>query len=153
MRRSAPHSGQRAGARLHDVAFDLLELDGEDLRGCSWRERDAQLRELVAGSTPSITAIDTLPVTADLHRRVVALSFEGSVLKRVDAPYRAGRSRTWLKHKARHIVTAHVRAITVNCRPPPPRAVRPRRRSAMLGNRTKRTAWRRRRRRLLPPRR
>jgi hypothetical protein len=42
------------------------------------------------------------------------LGFEGSVLKRADASYRAGRSRAWLKHKARHLTTAHVHAITVN---------------------------------------
>jgi hypothetical protein len=72
---AALHSGQSAGAGLHYVVFDLLQLDGEDLRGRRWRDRDARLRELIAGAPPSITAIDTLRVTADVHHRVVALGF------------------------------------------------------------------------------
>jgi ATP-dependent DNA ligase len=39
--------GPAAAARLRFVAFDLLELAGEDLRHQSWRVRDGVYRELV----------------------------------------------------------------------------------------------------------
>jgi ATP-dependent DNA ligase len=111
---AALRSRDRAGAQLLYVAFDLLELGGENLRGRPWRDRDAQLRELVAEAGPTVTAINTLPVAAGVHDRVVELGFDGSVLKRINSGYRAGRSRAWLKHKARHLTSARVRAISVS---------------------------------------
>jgi ATP-dependent DNA ligase len=111
---AALRSRDRAGGDLRYVVFDLLELGGQNLRDRPWRERDAQLRELVTQAGPAIVAIDTLPVAAPVHDQLVELGFEGSVLKRVDACYRAGRSRTWLKHKARHEASARVCAISLS---------------------------------------
>jgi ATP-dependent DNA ligase len=91
-----------AAARLRFVAFDLLRVAGEDVRARPWRERDQQLRSLVE-CDGSVRLIDSQPATEDAHAAIVALGFEGTVLKRPGSTYRAGRQRAWLKHKARHV--------------------------------------------------
>ena len=97
--------GDVAAARsLRFVAFDLLAFDGRDLRGRAWRERDGRLAEVlpVCGT---VRRIESLRATAAAHAAIVALGFEGTVLKRPGSIYRAGRHATWLKHKARHAAT------------------------------------------------
>ncbi len=106
--------GRRAvdRSRLHVVAFDLLELDGEDLRAQSWRARDTHLRELLAGSSGRLQAIDTLDATPATHDSVVALGYEGTVLKQPRSLYRPGRQSTWRKLKARRQVDGEVVALS-----------------------------------------
>ena len=106
-------SSRRHARELHYVAFDVLEVDGEDLRRRPWRERDQVLRDLVSSAGAGVSVIDTLPVAAGTHAQLLELGFEGSVLKRVDSPYRPGRSRAWLKLKARHVTTGRVRVVAV----------------------------------------
>jgi bifunctional non-homologous end joining protein LigD len=85
-------------------AFDLLWLDGWDLRGASLRARKEALRLLLA-ATPALSRIrygDHVegPGAAVLEQ-ACAMGLEGIVCKRADAPYRAGRGRDWLKVKCR----------------------------------------------------
>lgn len=47
-----------------------------------------------------------MAATEASHDALLALGFEGSVLKRRNSIYRPGRSRGWLKHKARHTAEA-----------------------------------------------
>jgi bifunctional non-homologous end joining protein LigD len=99
-----------AGAQLRFVGFDVLKLDGEDVCGRRWRDRDA----LLAAALPvceRVRLVASQPATIAVHEAVVALGLEGSVLKRVASIYRSGRQRTWVKVKARHEVTAVVRAV------------------------------------------
>jgi ATP-dependent DNA ligase len=96
-----------AAARLRFVAFDLLELDGEDLRDQPWRDRDQQLREALPASE-RIRLIRSLPASPAIHDRIVGLGFEGSVLKRPRSLYRPGRNSAWIKHKARHTVAGEL---------------------------------------------
>ena len=46
--------------------------------------------------------MESLPASQAAHTAIVALGFEGTVLKRPSSMYRPGRQRVWLKHKARH---------------------------------------------------
>jgi hypothetical protein len=46
--------------------------------------------------------VESLPASRAAHAAIVALGFEGTVLKRPGSRYRPGRRRVWLKHKARH---------------------------------------------------
>ena len=98
----AVFSGDPAAAEhLRFVAFDLLSVADEDIRARSWRERDAHLRETLPISD-RIRMISSQSATPAAHDAIVALGFEGTVLKRPgSAVYRAGRHRVWLKHKAR----------------------------------------------------
>ncbi len=88
--------------RMLFYAFDLLRLDGEDLRDEPLVERKAKLHGLVgAGDGPS-------PVRYSEHfvapgqtmlAHACKMGLEGVVSKRADAPYRSGRSLAWIKSK------------------------------------------------------
>jgi ATP-dependent DNA ligase len=96
----AVFAGEARGARLQFVAFDILRHSGEDVRPLSWRERDMRLRQaLPVGDR--IRLISSQPATLEAHAAIVALGFEGSVLKRPGSTYRPGRHSSWIKHKAR----------------------------------------------------
>ena len=99
-----------AADRLQFVAFDLIAAAGHDLRPRPWEERDARLRETLP-PCDRIRVVASQPATLAGHEAIVALGFEGTVLKRQEAAYRAGRHRAWLKHKARLIARAELRSV------------------------------------------
>jgi bifunctional non-homologous end joining protein LigD len=82
------------------IAFDLLQLDGQDLTGLPLGERKRLLDELhLVG--PAWATNGFYPGDGDTLFKVCAeLGHEGVVAKKLDAPYLSGiRSRTWLKRK------------------------------------------------------
>jgi DNA ligase D-like protein (predicted ligase) len=79
--------------------FDLLELDGDDLRGLPLLERRARLTRTMR---PRAGLRLSEAWRGDTQRRFVEAcrsGWEGLIAKRADAPYSAGRSREWLKLK------------------------------------------------------
>lgn len=81
-------------------AFDLLELDGEDLTGLSNLQRKERLRPLLAGADPRLQfAEHILGAGEKLFATMCREGYEGIVCKRADAPYRGQRGRAWLKVK------------------------------------------------------
>src|ERR1700722_15463825 len=77
------------GAVLY--AFDLLELNGKDLRSLPLGERKAKLARLVAGSTAGIVFNEhTDEDGVTVLRHACRFGFEGIVSKRLTAPYRSG---------------------------------------------------------------
>lgn len=82
-------------------AFDLLFLDGRDLRDSPLRERKEALKALLEKASTRVRYVDHLAGGrgADVLHQACALGLEGVVSKRADAPYRAGRSTDWLKVK------------------------------------------------------
>ena len=82
--------------------FDLLYLDGEDLTRLPLTERKSTLQALLKNSKQK-TALrysDHFAVEgAEMHEQACAKGLEGIVSKREDAPYIAGRQKTWLKVK------------------------------------------------------
>jgi ATP-dependent DNA ligase len=94
--------GDAAAAKdLRFVGFDVLALGGEDLRGRSWTERNLLLTDALPVSG-RVRRVESLPASPAAHAAIVALGFEGTVLKRPSSRYRPGRRRVWLKHKARY---------------------------------------------------
>ena len=91
---TAPH-------RLVLFAFDLLHLDGQDLRGQPLMERRALLRRLVKQDPRSpIQFSDHLEGDgARFFKAAAELGLEGIVSKRAASRYRSGPSRSWLKTK------------------------------------------------------
>jgi bifunctional non-homologous end joining protein LigD len=87
--------------RLVYYAFDLLYLDGYDLRRMSLAERKERLREILNGSdTPVLQYSDHIEADgAAFLRESCRLGLEGIISKRRDRPYVAGRSRDWVKVK------------------------------------------------------
>jgi ATP-dependent DNA ligase len=98
------------GDGLRFVAFDLLRVGGRDVRARPWRERDAQLRDVLPVSE-RIRLINSQAATSAAHDAIVALGFEGTVLKRPSSTYRAGRHAAWVKHKARLTTTGEVLSV------------------------------------------
>jgi len=86
-------------ARL--IAFDLLALNGEDLRRKPLRERRARLAALL-GEAPDALWFSGHVAGADgeaLFRHACAMSLEGIVSKRIGASYRSGPHSAWRKIK------------------------------------------------------
>ena len=84
------------------VAFDLLEHSGADLRDLPLLERKRQLARLIGNAKiwRAIQYCDHLTGDgATVFAHVCRMGLEGIVSKRVDAPYRSGPSKTWLKSK------------------------------------------------------
>ena len=83
-------------------AFDLLFLDGKDLRKKPLTARKAALHDLLAGEGVSDIILYSDHVTgsgAAFFETASASGLEGVISKRADAPYRSGRSKDWLKTK------------------------------------------------------
>jgi bifunctional non-homologous end joining protein LigD len=91
--------------RLAYFAFDLLHLDGHDLRGCPIEERKAVLeRVLKAAGSPRILSIGhVIGKGAWLFEAMQNAGCEGIVSKRLGSHYRGGQSRDWLKIKVSEI--------------------------------------------------
>jgi len=99
-----PKTLAEAPARV--VAYDLLELDGVDLRARPQHERRLALEALLAAhdhsrlqASPRVTAADW-PAAAALRLEARERGTEGLMLKRLSAPYQSGRRRgDWWKWK------------------------------------------------------
>ena len=87
-------------------AFDLLFADGEDLRRVPLGERKARLKKLLEargkGKSKVIRYVEHFETGGDaVLQSACKLSLEGIVSKKLDAPYRSGRSENWTKAKCR----------------------------------------------------
>ena len=86
--------------RLRYYAFDLLHLNGVDLRTRPLTERKALLQDLMAGAPDRLLYSEHFAAPGDeVLSRACALALEGIVSKRANAPYRSGRTDSWLKSK------------------------------------------------------
>ncbi len=87
-------------------AFDLLYLDGDDLRGAALLHRKQTLATLLrARPQPALRLSDHVQgAGVAFYNQACRLPIRGIVSKRGDLPYRSGRSRGW---------------VTVECAPSP----------------------------------
>jgi bifunctional non-homologous end joining protein LigD len=82
--------GQRPAAAVL-CAFDLLELDGEDLRREPIETRKSTLKSLLRGKHEGIAFnAHFIADGAIVYRQACALGCEGIVSKRLGSPYRSG---------------------------------------------------------------
>jgi bifunctional non-homologous end joining protein LigD len=85
---------------VHLCAFDLLELDGRDLRLERFAERRRLLARLVRKPQSGLVLNAVFEQEGPLvFKHACLLGCEGIVSKRKDSRYRSGRSRHWLKCK------------------------------------------------------
>ena len=92
--------GHGTAANAVHCAFDLLELDGTDLRRRPIEERKGLLTQLLRGSNASIVLNKHYEDDgAIVFREACRLGCEGIVSKRLGSTYRRGRSPLWLKVK------------------------------------------------------
>jgi bifunctional non-homologous end joining protein LigD len=92
--------------RRHDAsvflyAFDLIELNGEDLRRKPLEVRKATFASVLAKTAPGLRLNEHLEHKDGevVFRHACQLGLEGIVSKRRGSPYRSGRSPDWLKTK------------------------------------------------------
>ena len=88
-------------ARVFLYAFDLIELNGDDLRRDPLEVRKATLASALAKAGPGIRFNEHLECDDGeiVFRHACKMGLEGIVSKRKDSPYRSGRSSDWLKMK------------------------------------------------------
>ena len=84
--------------------FDLLSLDGKDLRKNPLKERRAKLAKLMSekGISNYLVYADYVEGSGpEFFKQACTAGLEGIMSKRADAPYRSGRGRDWLKIKCK----------------------------------------------------
>jgi len=106
IQRKRPGSKHLTAAPARVLAYDLLELDGEDLRERPLQARRQQLRDLLdAAADPRLALspeaqVATWEEAATLRETSRDRGVEGLMVKRRDSPYRSGRRRgDWWKWK------------------------------------------------------
>ena len=99
---NALHSRQR-DEEVQFYAFDVLALDGEDLRGLPLSMRKTNLAQLLRGRPDGIfvAPFQQGDIGPDLFRAACNMGLEGALSKRADRPYRASRCPHWIKVKNR----------------------------------------------------
>ena len=93
----------KEGGPLLAFAFDLLELDGDDLTGLPLTERKERLAHLLEGVGPPIHYSEYVRGSGEkLFEALCAGGYEGVISKQADSRYKAGRGGNWLKSKCLH---------------------------------------------------
>jgi bifunctional non-homologous end joining protein LigD len=93
--------GRKGSRQAFLYAFDLLGLDGQDLRCEPWDTRRVTLASLLRKARDGIRLcehIDGADGEAVFHR-ACRMGLEGIIAKRRHRPYRSGRSTDWIKVK------------------------------------------------------
>jgi DNA ligase D-like protein (predicted ligase) len=97
----ASDAGNAAG--LVFFLFDLLHIDGENLTARPLVDRKARLAALLAGVPSPLQYCDhQIGRGREFHRQACAMSLEGIVSKRADAPYTPSNRGLWRKVKCLH---------------------------------------------------
>src|SRR3954449_9311083 len=96
-----PHSSSCDMGGTFLYAFDLLELNGTDLRREPIEVRKATLASILRKSRPGVRLNEHLehPDGALVFAHACKMGVEGIVSKRLGSRYRSGRSPDWLKFK------------------------------------------------------
>ena len=82
--------------------FDLLFATGEDLRERPLSGRKERLKALLADAPHRLRYVEHFETGGDaVLASACSMHLEGIVSKRMDAPYRSGRSESWVKAKCR----------------------------------------------------
>ena len=98
---------RRASRRRQNVvlfAFDLLELDGRDLRREPIEARKFLLAKLLEHAKPALQLSEDMAEAGDVaFRYACELGLDGIVSKRLGSSYRSGRSHDWIETKTRRL--------------------------------------------------
>jgi bifunctional non-homologous end joining protein LigD len=90
----------RHGDKAVLCVFDLIELDGLDLRRLPTEQRKAKLARLVRGPHPGTILNEHYDGDGEIvFKDACKLGCEGIVSKRLGSLYKSGRSPHWLKIK------------------------------------------------------
>lgn len=94
--------GRKRSERVRYHAFDLLHLDGYDLRGAAYEDRKRLLHQLLKEAPETFIYVEAIEAAGDqIFAKGCELGLEGLVAKRLGQPYRSGRHETWIKLKCK----------------------------------------------------
>ncbi len=94
------HGAQAKDDALSFHAFDLIEVDGDDIAELPNIERKERLEALLAKAQSPIHVADHVIAAGEkLFEAMCAARQEGIISKKIDAPYRHARSKAWVKVK------------------------------------------------------
>jgi DNA ligase D-like protein (predicted ligase) len=96
---SDPERARRSGVAVWYYVFDVLEIDGDDVRTEPLLERKRRLRALLHWQSPLRSTPHRVKGGEDWFAEVCRAGWEGLIAKRDDATYRSGRTDAWLKFK------------------------------------------------------
>jgi DNA ligase D-like protein (predicted ligase) len=90
---------RRTGIRVWFYVFDVLEVDGQDVRDEPLLDRKRRLRHLLTWAGPIRSMPHRVSAGEEWFAEICAKGWEGLIAKRADAPYATGRTDRWLKFK------------------------------------------------------
>lgn len=90
----------RRGSATTLCAFDLLELNGRDMRGLPLMERRRRLQTLSAKAPTHMVFSESFADPFAFLAELESMAIEGIVSKQADAPYRSGTRCGWVKVKS-----------------------------------------------------
>jgi bifunctional non-homologous end joining protein LigD len=90
---------RRSGVKVWFYVFDVLEIDGDDLRREPLLGRKQRLRTLLSWHDPLRSTPHRVRGNDQWFAEICRRGWEGLIAKRGDAPYRSGRTDVWLKFK------------------------------------------------------
>ena len=88
--------------KIAAYVFDLLHLDDKDLTGLPLTERKEKLEDLLKKSKQDLWLRYSAHISGDgdtMFAKACEAGLEGIIAKRANAPYVAGRQKSWLKIK------------------------------------------------------
>jgi bifunctional non-homologous end joining protein LigD len=92
--------GRELNAEAMAYASDLMMLNGENWRSRPWLDRRKRLKRLLVRRPLGLAFNDHhVGDGPAVFAHAGRMGLEGIVSKRIDAPYRSGKSSTWLKNK------------------------------------------------------
>ncbi|MCK1420272.1 DNA ligase D [Bradyrhizobium sp. 182] len=94
--------GPKQSERVRYHAFDLLYLDGYDLRAVVYEDRKRLLERLLKDAPETFIYVEALAADGnEVFEEGCKLGLEGLIAKRLGEPYRSGRQETWAKLKCK----------------------------------------------------
>lgn len=96
---SDPNVALASGVEVFYYVYDVLHLDGRDVRRVPQLARKSLLRSALTWDEPLRFTVHRREAGLAMYEAACARGDEGVIAKRADAPYTGGRSRDWLKFK------------------------------------------------------
>ena len=96
---SSAEKARHSGVAVYFYVFDVLSIDGSDVRSEPLLERKRRLRQLLTWSGPICSTPHRVTGGEEWFAEVCRKGWEGLVAKRADASYATGRTDRWLKFK------------------------------------------------------
>ena len=99
MQLTDPDAARRTGIEVFLYVFDLIHIEGYDVREVALRLRKALLRRAISFDGPIRYVTHRNGAGRESFRDACARGLEGIIGKRAESTYRSTRSRDWLKFK------------------------------------------------------